>query len=119
MLIVAVLKLAKQTYAFKIYSYCLMSHHYHIVIDIADSTSLSEIMKRINWQISWKMNRQEGKSGHLWESRFSDFIIENNSYLLDVIDCVHLNPAKANTTDKPEDYRWSSYRFYAFGQSAC
>jgi putative transposase len=54
----------------KIYGWCLMTNHIHIVAEPeGDPMVLSTMMKRVNGRHSAYINRLEGRSGGLWEGR--------------------------------------------------
>ena len=50
------------------------------------------------------------RSGHLYGGRFKAFLIEKETYLTEVLRYVVLNPVRAKMVERPEEYRWSSYR---------
>src|SRR5918992_405218 len=53
------------------------------------------------------INFREGWRGHLWQGRFSSFVMDE-SYLLAAARYVELNPVRARLVEKPERYPWSS-----------
>ena len=58
-----------------------------------------------NW-----FNQIHGRCGHLFQGRFKAFLIDEESYFADVLRYVVLNPVRAKMCERPEEYRWSSYR---------
>jgi len=58
---------------------------------------------------SW-FNKRHARVGHLFQGRFKSFLVEKDAYLREVVRYVVLNPVRANMVERPEDYRWSSYR---------
>ena len=57
-------------------------------------------------------NRRNRHSGHVFEQRYKAFLVDRDNYLLQVSRYLHLNPVAAKLVEKPQDYRWSSYRGY-------
>jgi putative transposase len=55
------------------------------------------------------INQREGWRGHLWQERFSSFVMDE-MHLMAAVRYVELNPVRAGLVDLPEDYRWSSAR---------
>lgn len=55
-------------------------------------------------------NRRHQLTGHLFQGRFKAILVDSDSYLLEVCRYVDLNPVRANMVDRPDAYRWSSYR---------
>jgi len=56
-----------------------------------------------------------GYDGHLWQGRYKSNIIDTDSYLLQCGKYLELNPVRAGITALPQDYTFSSYRYYAEG----
>ena len=102
----------------EVYAYCLMTNHVHLIINPGPkATHLAVLMKRVAWRQTRYVNAREWRSGTLWESRYKSSPIETEAYLLACGRYVELNPVRAGMVERPEQYRWSSYRARA-GQSA-
>lgn len=95
----------------RIYAYCLMPNHIHLVIDPGpEAKSLSLLMKRVAGRYARRINQQTDRTGSLWDGRYKSSPIETDTYLLACCRYVELNPVRANIVKRPEDYAWSSYR---------
>ncbi len=95
----------------RIYGYCLMTNHVHLIVDPGDDArALSVLMKRLAGRHTRRLNRVNGGSGSAWEGRFKCSPIESDRYLLACARYVDLNPVRAGIVARPEDYPWSSYR---------
>ena len=94
---------------FLVHEYTLMTNHYHLVIETPETT-LSRGMKWLNQTYAQRMNKKYGRSGHFFQGRFGSELIEKEAYLLEVLRYTVLNPVRAGMVERPEDYRWSSYR---------
>ncbi|MHB1349285.1 MAG: transposase [Desulfobulbaceae bacterium] len=93
----------------KLYSYCLMTNHVHLVLDPGDQPeNISLLMKRLAGRQARHVNRLEGRTGALWEGRYKSSPIQADRYLLACCRYVELNPLRAGMTDDPASYRWSS-----------
>lgn len=66
-------------------------------------------MKRLAGRQTRYVNRQERRSGTLWEGRYKSSPIQTESYLLACCRYVELNPVRARMVADPGSYRWSSY----------
>ena len=73
----------KEKHDCKIYSYCLMSNHYHILID-TNGYDISKFMKSLNQAYVRYINKKYDRKGHLLTERFHSKIIESDDYLLTV-----------------------------------
>lgn len=94
----------------RVYSYCLMTNHIHLVVDPGDNpASLGLLMKHVTGRQTRFVNTLKHRSGSLWEGRYKSSPIETDRYLLACCRYVELNPVRAGMVDAPDDYRWSSY----------
>ena len=91
------------------WAYCLMGNHYHLVIRTREA-NLSRLMRHINGVYTQAFNRRHQLTGHLFQGRFKAILVDSDSYLLEVCRYVDLNPVRANMVERPDAYRWSSYR---------
>ena len=96
--------------AFKLYAYCIMGNHLHLVIQ-EQKEPISQIVKKITTSYAYYFNNKYKRVGHLFQDRYKSETIEDEPYLLSVIRYVHNNPEKAEIAKK-ERYRWSSYSHY-------
>jgi len=108
------IKEVQQEKKFILYAYALMTNHYHLIIQ-SPYCHISEVMHAINSKYALCFNKKYQKSGHLFQGRFKDILVDTDSYLLELSRYIHLNPVKAGLVNKPEEYRWSSYRAYIKG----
>jgi putative transposase len=98
------------------HAYCLMSNHFHLVIEIPRANLVSG-MKWLLGTYTMRFNRRHRFSGHLFGGRYKAQVIDESEplYLRMAADYVHLNPARAGLVEgkKPlESYAWSSYPVY-------
>ncbi len=95
----------------RLYAYCLMTNHVHLVVDPGDdSESLARLLKKVAARQTRYVNRKEGRSGTLWEGRYRSSIVCKDTYLLACTRYVEMNPVRACMVSHPSEYRWSSYR---------
>lgn len=104
----------KEKYSFKIHSICLMSNHFHMIIETAND-ELWKIMQRMLHPYSMNFNRKYDYTGHLFEHRYISCLISDERYLLEVSRYIHLNPVKAQIVRGPLDYEYSSYKMFVEG----
>ena len=107
------LKTYKTDYEIKVFAYCLMTNHVHLLLQPDDDPdALGQFMKRVAARQTRYVNRLEGRSGTLWESRYKSSPVETEAYLLACLRYIELNPVRARLVAQPEDYPWSSYRHH-------
>ncbi|MFH1896925.1 MAG: transposase [Candidatus Desantisbacteria bacterium] len=105
------LESAVSRYGAVIHVYCLMSNHYHLLVE-TPSGNLSQIMKHINGAYTNYFNVKRKRAGHLFQGRYKAILIEANEYAQELSRYIHLNPVRAMIVSMPEEYQWSSYRDY-------
>jgi len=115
----ATLAECREALQLKLFAYCLMSNHVHLVVDPGENAmNLGLLMKRLAGRHSRRLNRRNSWSGSIWESRYKCSPIETERYLLTCGRYVDLNPVRAGIVSFPADYAWSSYRARA-GIASC
>ena len=107
----------KQEFGCRIYAYCLMTNHVHLIVDPRDEPeAISFLMKRVAGRQTRYVNKLEGRSGSLWEGRFKSSVISTTEYLAACCRYVELNPLRAGIVTDPGDYKWSSFNRKAKGK---
>jgi putative transposase len=102
---------------FELYHFCLMPNHFHLVLEPTIEGSLPKIMMRLALAYSWYFNHRYGGVGHVWQGRYKSSLVDKEDYFIRCGLYVELNAVRAGLVSKPEDWRWSSYRFHAFGET--
>ncbi len=101
---------AKTNGGFKLYGFCLMDNHVHLLMK--ESEDIGTSIKRITiGYVQWH-NNKHGRTGHLFQNRYNSEVVESEDYLLTVLRYIHNNPQKAKIVKNVGDYPWSSYRQY-------
>jgi putative transposase len=108
---------AVQRFGWSLTAWVLMTNHFHLVVQTPEP-NLSRGMHWLNSVYVGWFNRVHKRSGHLYQGRFKAFLIDEEAYFAEVLRYVVLNPVRAKMVEKPEDYRWSSYRAMAGLESA-
>jgi putative transposase len=94
-------------YAVQIRAYCLMPNHVHLIAVPKTKDGLKLAFGEAHRRYTRRINFREGWRGHLWQGRFSSFVLDD-SYLLACTRYVELNPVRAGLVKTPEAWRWSS-----------
>ncbi|MCU7927932.1 MAG: transposase [Candidatus Thiodiazotropha sp. (ex Dulcina madagascariensis)] len=91
------------------HAFCLMTNHYHLVIETVEG-NLSQGMRQLNGVYTQASNRRHNRNGHLLQGRFKGILVDKDAYLLELSRYVVLNPVRAGMVDSPEQWQWSSYQ---------
>ncbi len=94
-------------YKIIIYSFVLMTNHYHLLIE-TPLGNLSRAVQRLNGDYASYFSRRHKRPGHLFQGRFKAMLVEKEAYLLELSRYIHLNPYRAGMVKAPEKYKWSS-----------
>ena len=100
----------------QVHAYCLMSNHFHLVVETPQPTLVAG-MKWLLGTYTGRFNRRHREFGHLFSGRYKALLVDGSrkGYLKTVCDYVHLNSARAKLIKRGqslEHFRWSSYPLY-------
>ena len=98
-------------YDSRIYAYCLMDNHVHLLIH-SSPEHLASFFQSLGTKFVRWYNNKYSRSGHLFQDRFYSVAIENDNAFLSVLHYIHENPVKAKVCRYPSEYRWSSFNAY-------
>ncbi len=101
----------KERFPFTLHAYCLMTNHYHLEVTTGKEP-IWKIMQHLMNYYARTFNHKYGYDGHLFESRYTSCLIEDEAYFLEVSRYIHLNPVKAAMVREPLAYQYSSYKDY-------
>ena len=102
------LKTYKAISEYKVFAYCLMSNHIHLLLQVGKE-ELDLIMKRIAGSYVYWYNWKYYRKGHLFQDRYKSEPVEDEKYFLTVLRYIHQNPQKAGIVKNLGDYQFSSY----------
>jgi putative transposase len=98
-----------------IFAYVLMPSHLHLIISIPEAKSISSFMRDLKRRTAREyFGLYNLPNGKLWEDRFDDVGLFSEKEFFIKLNYIHQNPAKAGLVEKPEDWQYSSARFYMF-----
>ena len=99
----------------RIWSYCLMPNHVHLIAVPETRDGLREAMSEMHRRYTQCVNAREGWTGHLWQGRFASFPMDN-AHFLRAAHYVEMNPVRAGMVRRAEDYPWSSAKAHLAGR---
>lgn len=104
-----ILQEARGRFPLRLYNYCLMTNHVHLLFKVGKDDTLAKAMHWISSCFSHRFNRMTGRHGHLWEGRYRSTIVEQSTYFLHCMTYVDLNPVHAGIIAEPGEYHWSGF----------
>jgi len=89
----------------------VMTNHVHLLIQVTDQP-LGRLMQRVGTRFARAIQRELRTTGHLFENRYHALLVDVDSYFLELLRYIHLNPVRARIVASADQYRWSSHRVY-------
>jgi putative transposase len=107
---VGLMSQAQQEHPVKLWGYCLMSNHWHLVVEVDRMEDLSGWIHRIchGHVRLYNLRRKELGGGHLYQGRYKSFPIQDDVYLYQVLRYVEANPVRAGLVERAREWPWSS-----------
>ncbi|MDD5680358.1 MAG: transposase [Candidatus Omnitrophica bacterium] len=106
----------KTKFDFKIFNYCIMKNHFHLLLQILKAKDLPHIMQSISQAYARYHKRKYHNVGYLYQGRYKGLLIEKDEYLLECARYIERNPLRACIVKDLSAYPWSSYNYYAKGR---
>lgn len=101
---------ARGEYGVKVLAWCLMSNHFHFLVQPSDAVQLSKWVQRLMTTHVRRYHKHYGTNGHVWQGRYKSFIVQDDEHLLAVARYVEGNPVRARLTLTAGEWPWSSHR---------
>jgi len=108
------------TYQVILYSYVLMSNHFHFLLE-TPLANISEFMRRFNTTYTYYYNQKYKRVGHLFQGRYKSILVQKDNYLHILSRYIHLNPLRMLQMEKIplkekekylREFKWSSLKGY-------
>lgn len=106
----------KKEHSFDLYHYSLMPTHTHLQVKTNKSSDFATFMKRLNLAYFHHYKREYDWVGHFWQDRYKSQPIGKDNYFIQCGKYIELNPVRAGLVKRPQNYKFSSYNYYAFGK---
>lgn len=99
----------RERYRWRILAYCLMTNHYHLLVQTPEP-HLARGMRQLNGVYAQWFNRRHRRVGHLFQGRYGARLMQADEHLLAAVRYIVRNPVRAGLCRDPEEWRWSSHR---------
>jgi putative transposase len=106
-----------QSRPLRICAYCLMPNHWHFVLWPEADGELAAFMQQLTTKHvrRWQLHRRQVGYGHVYQSRYKSFPVEEEEYFYQLVRYVERNALRAGLVERAEAWRWSSLWRRTFG----
>ena len=126
-LFLRVLEQARRRYRFVLIGYVVMPEHIHLLISEPELGDPSVVMKVIKQRSARMLRRRrtssaqsqlwpDGDESGFWQKRFYDFNVWTERKQKEKLRYIHRNPVTRGLVREPDQWAWSSFRSYAYGE---
>jgi putative transposase len=127
-LFLRILEQTRRNYLFVVHGYVLMPEHFHLLITEPEIGDPSVVMKVLKQNFSRQVKKLEKLTAAtqtalwnstpepIWQKRFYDFNVWSERKRIEKLRYMHRNPVKRGLVEHPEQWRWSSFRAYYYGE---
>jgi REP-associated tyrosine transposase len=105
------LRTVRQRYPFSLYGYALMPNHFHLLLEVHRFPT-ARILQSLLTGYARRFNKLHHRRGHLFEGRYKAIVCDRDSYLLELVRYIHLNPVRASLVKRPGKWQWSGHCEY-------
>ena len=113
----------RQKYEFPVIGYVVMPEHFHLLIGEPDDGNVAVAMQVLKQRVSRRCLASgrscppnEDLPPAFWYPRSHDFNVFTKKKLIEKLNYIHWNPVKRGLVASPEQWRWSSDRYYSLGE---
>ena len=129
-LFLQVLERVRRRYHFAVVGYVVMPEHVHLLLSEPERRNPSVVMQALKQSFARHLlhkvrsrDRRQGElwdaaleEGHIWQRRFYDFVVFTEHKRAEKLNYMHQNPVKRGLVLEPEQWPWSSFRHYKYGE---
>lgn len=106
----------KAKYEIKVYSYSFMDSHPHLTINCRSWEKLAGYFQIVNSMFAKRYNKIHDRRGQVIMDRYKSPSIETDDDHVAVVVYGDFNQVRAAMVSHPKEWKWSSYRHYAYGK---
>ena len=130
-LFLKILEEVRRRYQFAVIGYVVMPEHIHLLISEPARGTPSTVMQVLKQRFARRVLREMRKKRslaqgslwqesletcHVWQRRYYDFLVRTEHKRIEKLRYMHRNPVKRGLVLEPEQWGWSSFRWYAYGE---
>ena len=107
----SILRNVKAYHPFKMKAWVVMPDHLHLLIHTMDGR-FDKIIHSFKRNVSLKLHQTGIWAGDVWQKRFYDHVIRDETDFANHLDYIHFNPVHHGFVGCPAEYAFSSFHYY-------
>jgi len=127
-LLLTILEEVRRKYRFVVHGYVVMPEHVHLLITEPEGGDPSVVMKVVKQAFTRRAEKRHRRQSeaqgqlwelatdHVWQKRFYDFNVWSERKRIEKLRYMHRNPVKRRLVEQPDQWKWSSFRAYSYGE---
>jgi putative transposase len=112
---VAAIKKYLRKYQIRIFHYCFMPNHLHLLLQVIKAEDLPKFMQGVLQVYGSYFRIKYVSVGFTYQNRYKSIPIDKECYLLECARYIERNPLRAKIVENLKEYSWSSFPYYAQG----
>ena len=104
----------RRRFDLRIYGYVVMPEHVHLLLSEPEHGTLADAIHYLKLSFTKRLRSQQPANGSFWQKRYYDRNVRNAEEFTVKLRYLHRNPVKRGLVNEAADWRWSSFRHYAF-----
>jgi len=127
-LFLKILEEVRKQRRFVVLGYVVMPEHFHLLMSEPQEGNPSTVMQNVKQRYAQRVIRRRRRNPAqrslweeaalpVWQSRFYDFNVYTEHKRVEKLRYMHRNPVKRGLVQEPEQWRWSSFRYYKYGEA--
>lgn len=113
------LEQVRRRFGMRVYGYVVMPEHVHLLVSEPEDNLLGKAMQLLKTKVAVearRRGRRPADGSPLWQARYFDHNVRNDAGFVTQLRYIHCNPVKRGLCRTPEEWLWSSFRAWAFGE---
>jgi putative transposase len=107
------LERTRRSYGFRVYGYVVMPEHVHLLVSETEVKVLAKAIQALKIAVARRaLHYRRADGATFWQKRYYDHNVRTDESFLEKLRYLHRNPVKRGLVQKPEDWKWSSFRHY-------
>src|SRR5271166_1650264 len=116
---VQALERARTRYGARVYGFVVMPEHVHLLLSEPERGTVANLVQSLKIASAKRAKKVRGAQdlpGPFWQKRYYDRNESEHKEFIEKLKYIHRNPVKRRLVERPEDWKWSSYRHYSQGE---